>query len=257
LSLVSKEEKGFVAIGKGGRMYYEVKGAGEPILLIHGTPTSAFLWRKVVDELSSNYRVYSIDLPGWARSNEPDGFDYRLESYAGTIREFLERIGVESIILGVHDLGAVVGFAFLGRYPEFVSRLVILDTFAFLPLTKRLQWKAGYQFFLKIPLVGSPLHRLLWYLSVKKSDVFATLAFHDKKLATKELIQRYRELAISSEEADYRTFTVNGMDSIWGAVEKNLCNANIPTLIVWAENDVLFPISSAHQYHPPKSCIKT
>lgn len=240
MSLLNKQEKGFVTVDKGWRMYYEVKGTGEPIFLIHGTPTSAFLWRQVVDELSTYYRVYSIDLPGLARSGEPYNFDYKLESYAEAIRLFLEKIEIDKVTLGLHDIGAAVGFAFLGRYPELVSKLIILDTFAYLPFIKRLQWKVGYQFFLKIPLVGCLLHRLIWYLSVKKSDVFATLAFQNKKLATKELAQRYREFAINSEMADYKTFTVNGMDNIWGVVEKTSPKVNIPTLIVWAENDVLF-----------------
>lgn len=230
-------------------MYYEVKGAGEPILLIHGTPTSAFLWRKVVDELSAYYSVWTIDLPGWARSWEANNFDYRLESYAEAVKLFLEKVGIGKVILGIHDLGAAVGFAFLERYPEFISKLIIFDTFAYIPTAKKLQWKAGYQFFLRIPYAGSLLHRLLWYLSVRKSDIFATLAFYNKELATKELVERYRELAIDSERADYKTFVVNGMGSIWGVMEKNSHNVIVPTLIIWAENDVLFPVSAARKLH--------
>jgi len=54
----------FVPIN-GWCVHYEVKGEGEPIPLIHGTPTSSFLWRKQIDELSKYYRMYALDLPGW------------------------------------------------------------------------------------------------------------------------------------------------------------------------------------------------
>jgi pimeloyl-ACP methyl ester carboxylesterase len=138
---------------------------------------------------------------------------------------------------------------FYGRYPEMVSKLILFDTFAYLPFSMRLGWKALYRFFCGIPVTGSRFHRLIWYLSVKKNDVFATLAFYDKKLATKELVEKYRELAISSEIADYKTFTVNGMDSIWGAVEKNSFKVSVSTLILWAENDKLFPTSAAEKLH--------
>jgi pimeloyl-ACP methyl ester carboxylesterase len=81
---------------EGWKMYYGVKGSGEPILFLHGTPTSAFLWRKQVKELSKSYRVYAIDLPGWARSGKPDNFDYKLESYAEIIKKFLDKARKEN-----------------------------------------------------------------------------------------------------------------------------------------------------------------
>ena len=77
------------------------------------------------------------------------------------------------------------------------------------------------RFFLKIPIIGLLLHKLLWYAMVKKKDFFATLAFYNKKLATKDLVQKYRELAINSQMADFKTFTLNGMDAVTDAVESN------------------------------------
>ena len=233
----------------GWRIYYEVAGEGEPILFIHGTPTSSFLWRKQIDGLSKFYSVYALDLPGWARSGKPDNFDYELESYADIIRQFLSKLGKDQVILGVHDLGAAIGLTFLSKYPEMVSKLILFDTFAFMPFSKRLQWKALYGFFFRIPLLGVLLHRLVFDFGVRRTDFFATLAFYDKKLATKELVGKYRELVINSQRADYETFLANGMDGITGAVEKNLLKVAIPTLILWAENDFLFPISAAQKLH--------
>ena len=233
----------------GWRIYYEVAGEGEPILFIHGTPTSSFLWRKQIDGLSKFYSVYALDLPGWARSGKPDNFDYELESYADIIRQFLSKLGKDQVILGVHNLGAAIGLTFLSKYPEMVSKLILFDTFAFMPFSKRLQWKALYGFFFRIPLFGVLLHRLVFDIGVRRTDFFATLAFYDKKLATKELVGKYRELVINSQRADYETFLANGMDGITGAVEKNLLKVAIPTLILWAENDFLFPISAAQKLH--------
>ncbi|MCL5429333.1 MAG: alpha/beta hydrolase [Chloroflexi bacterium] len=227
------------------KLYYEGRGKGKAILFLHGTPTSAFLWRNQIKALSKSYRVYAIDLPGWARSEKPAGFDYKLSSYANILKQFLEKIGERKVILGIHDLGASIGMTFYGLYPEMVSKLILMDTFAYLPFLKRLGWKVLYQFLCKIPL----FHRALWYWSVRKSDIFATLAFYNKKLAVKELVENYRELAINSEIADYKTFTVNGMDGIWGAVERNSFKVTVPTLILWAENDTLFPTSAAKRLH--------
>jgi len=233
----------------GAKIFYVAKGRGKPILFIHGTPTSALLWRKQIKELSKSYRVYAIDLPGWARSEKPDGFDYKLDSYADIIKQFLDNVGEKKIILGIHDLGAAVGMTFYGRYPKMVSKLILFDTFAYLPFIRRLGWKTLYRFLCGMPVTGSMFHRLIWHLSVKKNDVFATLAFYDKKLATKKLVEDYRKLALNSEIADYKTFTVNSMDSVWGAVEKNSFKVSVPTLILWAENDMLFLTSAAEKLH--------
>ncbi|MBI4303688.1 MAG: alpha/beta hydrolase [Chloroflexi bacterium] len=230
-------------------LYCEEKGEGKPILFLHGTPTSSFLWRNQIDALAKHYRVYAIDLPGWARSGKPENFDYKLESYAEIVKQFLDKIGERKVILGIHDLGAAIGMTFYGRYPEMVSKLILFDTFAYLPFTRRLGWQALYHCLCGIPLAGGRFHRLLWFFSVKKSDVFASLAFYNKRLATKELVAAYRDLAVNSQIADYKTFTANGMDSIWGAVEENSFKVSVPTLILWAENDMLFPTSAARKLH--------
>lgn len=230
-------------------IYYEEKGKGETILFIHGTPTSAFLWRKQIEELSKKYHVLAIDLPGWARSEKPENFDFKLESYADIIKQFLDIIGENKIILSIHDLGGAIGMTFYSRYPQMVSKIILFDTFAYLSFSQKAGWKVLYEFLCGMPVVGSGIHRLIWYLSAKKSDIFATIAFYNKKLATKELVEEYRKLALNSEFADYKTFTTNGMDNIWGAVEKNSLKVKVPTLILWAENDMLFPTSAAQKLH--------
>lgn len=232
----------------GWKLYYEATGNGEPILFIHGTPTSAFLWRNQIKELSKSYRVYAIDLPGWARSGKPDNFDHKLESYADVIQQFLDKMGEKKVILGIHDLGAAVGMTFYSRYPERVSKLILFDTFAYMAPLMRFEWKVLYSFLFRIPILGDLLHRLVWVAASRWTDSFATLAFYDKKLATKELVEAYRELASGSREADYKTI-VGKLDAITGAVENNSFKVSVPTLIIWAENDMLFPTSAAERLH--------
>jgi haloalkane dehalogenase len=234
---------------RGYRIYYDAKGDGEAILFIHGTPTSSSLWRKQIDALSELYRVYALDLPGWARSGKPENFDYKLESYADILEQFLKKIGEEKVSLGIHDLGAAIGLTFLERHPEMVSKLILFDTFAYMRPSMRFAWKTLYSFFFRIPLLGDLFHRLVWVIGVRWTDSFATLAFYDKRLATKELVEKYRELARGSREADYKTIVGNSLDGITGAVEKKSLKVIVPTLILWAENDMLFPTSAAEKLH--------
>ena len=238
----------FVAIN-GWRVHYEAKGHDPPILLLHGIPTSSFIWRKQIDALSRHYRVYAPDLLGWGLSDKPSNFDYRIDSYAELINDFLSELGVENVVLGVHDLGGAIGLTFLARHPEKVSRLIILDTFAYLPSSKKLPWRVLYGFLYKLPLVGNSFNRLIWNMTTKRTDTFVTLAFHDKKLVTEDLVQKYRELNKETRLTDLNVLMANGIDGITSAVEENSLKVKVPTLILWAEQDMLFPPSAAEKLH--------
>ncbi|MCL5960204.1 MAG: alpha/beta fold hydrolase, partial [Chloroflexi bacterium] len=230
-------------------VYYEVQGEGEPVLLIHGIPTSSFIWRKQVAALSARFRVYAPDLLGWGQSDKPHDFDYTVGAYAEFVDAFLDQLGVRQVILGVHDLGGAIGLEFLRRHPDKVSRLIILDTFAHLPLAKKLPWTLLYGFLYRLPVVGSTLNRAVWSVAANWTDSFVTLAFNDKKLVSKELVAKYRELNRDTRLTDLRVLLANGIDGITGAVERNSLKVRIPTLIIWAENDALFPPSAANRLH--------
>lgn len=233
----------------GWKMYYEEKGEGETVLLLHGIPTSSYIWRAQIEALSKKYRVFAVDLLGWGLSDKPADFDYKIGSYVEIIDKFVESAGIKKMILIVHDLGGAVGLTFFAYHPEKISRLVILNTFAYMPLSKSLSWKMLYGFLYKLPFLGQLLNKLVWYLTVKKTDIFVTLAFYNKKLVTKELVKKYRELNRDTRLTDYRILMVNGIDGVTSAVEKNSLKVSIPTLILWAENDMLFPLSAAKKLH--------
>lgn len=231
------------------RVYYEMQGEGEPVLLLHGIPTGSFIWRHQIEALSKQYRVYAPDLLGWGHSDKPADFDYTISSYVEFVNGFLAEVNVDKAILIVHDLGGAIGLAFLGRYPEKVSRLVILDTFAYLTPWKRLPWAVPYGGLYRLPVFGHLLNRLVWEVSVRRTDMFVTLAFHDKTRVTRDLVDTYRELNRDTRLTDLRVLRSNGIGGVTGAVEQNSFNVRVPTLILWAENDLLFPPSVAFRLH--------
>ncbi|MBI4491635.1 MAG: alpha/beta hydrolase [Chloroflexi bacterium] len=240
-------------------IHYEVQGEGDPVLLLHGIPTSSFIWRRQIEALSGRFRVYAPDLLGWGSSDKPRDFDYTIRSYVECLHQFLAQVGLEKVVLGVHDLGGAIGLGFLGRSPEKVSRLIILDTFAYLPPVKYLLWAALYGLLYRLLVFGDPLNRLVWELAVRRTDTFVTLAFHDKSLVTRELVATYRTLNRDTRLTDLRVLSANGIAGLTGAVEHNSHNVRVPTLILWAENDVLFPPSAALRLHRniPGSILKT
>src|SRR5437762_1665572 len=88
---------------KYGDMFYEVKGArdAKPLLLIHGfgPGASSYEWRKNVDALSEQFRVFTLDLLGFGLSDHP-GIDYTAETFSDLISDFLkEAIGKPAVVV--------------------------------------------------------------------------------------------------------------------------------------------------------------
>jgi haloalkane dehalogenase len=110
---------------------YRELGSGPPVLLLHGWPTSSYLWREVMVPIAERNRVLAIDLPGFGGSDKPLGVRYGFELFERTLDGFLAALGVEEVGLAVHDLGGPVGLHWTVRRPGRVTRLAILNTLVY------------------------------------------------------------------------------------------------------------------------------
>src|SRR5918996_3022631 len=83
---------------------YRELGSGPPVLLLHGWPTSSFLWREVMRPIAERNRVVALDLPGFGASDKPLGVRYGFDLFGRTLDGFLEALGIDAVALAVHDL---------------------------------------------------------------------------------------------------------------------------------------------------------
>ena len=129
--LISEEfpfESQFVDV-LGSRMRYVDEGAGEStFLLLHGNPTSTYLWRNVIDHLTPKGRVVALDLIGFGESAKPE-IDYTFLDHSAYVDTFIEALELEDVILVVHDWGGAVGINYAARHPDNVVGLVFFETF--------------------------------------------------------------------------------------------------------------------------------
>jgi len=103
-------------------------GSGPPVLLLHGWPTSSYLWRNVMPPIAERNRVLALDLPGFGESEKPVGVTYDFEFFEGAIDEFLEEQGVDEVAIGVHDIGGPIGVHWALGQPERVTKIALLNT---------------------------------------------------------------------------------------------------------------------------------
>ncbi|MCO4769393.1 MAG: alpha/beta fold hydrolase [Deltaproteobacteria bacterium] len=116
---------------EGLRLHYLDGGAGEPVLLLHGWPTSSFLYRNVAPHIARGNRVLALDLPGFGKSDKPLDASYSFRFFDRILSGFLDAIEVPTVGLVVHDLGGPVGLHWLVGNPERVSRLGLLNTLVY------------------------------------------------------------------------------------------------------------------------------
>ena len=98
------------------------RGAGEPLVLLHGVATSRLVWRRVIERLAHDRRVIAVDVPGFGES-EPAGPGFDLDEVADRLAAGL---GLERFDLVGHSLGGAVAVATAARHPEAVRRLVLV-----------------------------------------------------------------------------------------------------------------------------------
>jgi pimeloyl-ACP methyl ester carboxylesterase len=101
------------------------------VLLLHGWPTSSFLWRHVIPALAERNRVIAVDLPGFGRSDKPLDASYSFGFYDRFLDGFLAEAGVETTGLAVHDIGGPIGLHWAARNSGRITRLALLNTLVY------------------------------------------------------------------------------------------------------------------------------
>jgi len=110
----------------GSQMHYIDEGEGDPILFLHGNPTSSYLWRNIIPHVTGMARVIAPDLIGMGRSDKPE-LDYRFLEHSTYVEGFIEALGLENITLVIHDWGSALGFHYARRHEDNVKAIAFME----------------------------------------------------------------------------------------------------------------------------------
>ena len=117
----------FEADGVGSRVWEE--GTGPAVVCLHGVPSSAFLYRKLLPELARHgLRGTAFDLPGLGLAERPAGYDYTWTGLGHFTAAAVDALELETFHLVVHDIGGPVGFELTAAMPERVRSITLLNT---------------------------------------------------------------------------------------------------------------------------------
>jgi haloalkane dehalogenase len=126
------------------RMAYHERGQGRPVLLLHGNPTSSYLWRDVIPELEGRGRLIAPDLIGMgdsAKLPNPGPDTYRFATHRKYLAGFIEAVigRTEPVVLVVHDWGSALGFDWANQHRDRVSGIAYMEALV-RPIASWDQW---------------------------------------------------------------------------------------------------------------------
>lgn len=224
----------------GGAIAYLEEGPanGEVVLLLHGMPTSSWLWRKVAPGLvSAGLRVVAPDLLGYGASDKPaDPALYEIPRQADRVVALLDALGIGRATLVVHDLGGAWGFELADRAPERISRLVVLNTAAY---------RDGFNPPTIVRIVGSPIGPLMLRMMRSRGLGIPMLASlfrqftGDPSVVTPEMVRGYWLPLHEGTTRPFRQF-VTSFEYTFGNLERwaaALRRLTVPALVIWGGKD--------------------
>ena len=109
-------------------MAYVDTGTGDPVVFLHGNPTSSYLWRNVIPHVEGIARCLAPDLIGMGESGKASGGSYRFRDHARYLDAWFEALGLtRDLTLVVHDWGSALGFDRAERHRASVRGLVYME----------------------------------------------------------------------------------------------------------------------------------
>ncbi|NOX31399.1 MAG: alpha/beta hydrolase [Actinobacteria bacterium] len=221
---------------KGGSVRWRRFGSGPPVVLCHGTPWSSFVWRSVIENLSTHRSVYAWDMIGYGQSDKVDG-DVSLASQGELLAALVCYWGLDAPDVVAHDYGGTVCLRAHLLHEMAVASFTLIDVVALRP------W-------------GSPFFQLV----AGHADVFAALPANLHEALLREYISGASGPGLLPDVLDclvapwlgdgqaafYRQIA-QADERFTAEVEAHYGDIDVPTLIVWGTADQWIPIDRAHR----------
>ena len=224
----------------GVNLHYQDTGPSKnatPILFLHGFGASLQTWDTWAQALSEDYRVISVDLPGFGLTGEDPSGIYTDQRSVEVLEAFLKELKIPKVVLVGNSMGGKLAWQFTARYPNQVSKLVLISPDGYA--------SPGIQYGKKpdVPAIAD-LYRYFF----SKTFLVMNLkpAYADPNTLNDALVNRYYDLMLAPG--------VRG--AILGRMQQtvlqdpvpSLSSIQVPTLLIWGEKDAFIPISNSNDY---------
>ncbi len=232
----------FIDIGD-ARLYYFAagsRGAGEPILLLHGFPTSSHLWSSLVPLLPPGHRVVVCDLLGYGRSDAPSVHDLSIHGHAARVLSLLDALSVDRAAIVGHDLGGAIAQSIAISAPGRVSRLGLCNSVGFN------QWPDRTANLAKATTSATRHFPPSWIVNAFKRALARGYVIPER--GSHSLDQYLRPFTTESGRDVFLRHVGSIDPAETAALSEGLRDIAIPTSVVWGMEDPFLPRELAEQF---------
>jgi pimeloyl-ACP methyl ester carboxylesterase len=222
----------------GARLYYYAagtRGSGNPVVFIHGFPTSGHLWSEVVSLMPPGHRVVVLDLLGYGRSDRPLSRAVDAGAHADRVVALLDELRIERACIVGHGFGGGVAQCIAVRHAGRVSHLALIDSIAFD------RWPIARLRVSRALLPLAPLVPPAFLLSRLRREV--ERGFGDRVRAARS-IDVYMRPFTGPEGALALAAHVKGLSAGDRNVHARLSSLDIPAVVVWGRRDRVLPLDT-------------
>lgn len=223
----------------GVRIHYQEKGAGAPLILLHGYTGSTFAWKDVFEPLSQQFRVIAVDLKGFGFSGKPDG-DYTRRAQGDLVVRLLDHLKIDRAIFCGSSMGGEVSMNAAVKHPNRVSALILVNSGGVTvggggSVTPGVtQW----------PVIGPALAALALTSDSLVRDGLR-MNFYDNSLVTDEQVAAYYR-PLKTRAGQHAAYLARAHGAI-NPIEPEINTIKQPTLIIWGADDELIPLEAGRR----------
>ena len=227
---------------RGFSIAYQTAGtAGTAVLLIHGLGASCRHWRRNIEALAQQHRVYAIDLIGFGESAKPkpgEAIHYRFETWGEQINDFCRDVIDEPVHIAANSIGCLVGLQAAVNQPEQIKSLALLDCALRLQHERKLNWYRRIVFPRVQKLLTHPAIGHFFFSKLAQPQVIRKAllkAYSRKEAVTDELVEILLKPAQDEGAADVFLSFITYSKGV--LPEDLLPQVQVPVLIAWGTDD--------------------
>ena len=215
------------------KLHHREAGDGPAVVLLHGWPTSSFLWREVMKPIARDHRVIAPDLPGFGASPKPADAKYTFAFFEDALDELLEDLGVGETAIAGHDIGGPIALHWALWRPERVTRIALLNTLVYPELSD-----AALQFVRACTTPG--LREQL--TSDAGLAAAMRLGVADESVVTDEVIAGVTAPFATEEDRLALANAGVGLElDVVASMERELPSLRVPLRVIYGEQDRILP----------------
>ncbi len=218
----------------------QIRGKGQPIILLHDAQNSLQTWSEWSSALSDKYQVISVDLPGFGLTGPHPMGSYSAFMYVDFLDSLVHTLGLNRFYLAGNGLGAQIAWQFAAEKPAHVDKLILLSPPGF--EKKSASWVNM--------LASAPIiNRVIWNLTPRSFvRIYLEDVYADDALVTESLVDRYFDLLLRSGNRKAFTDRASVQDNRPPA-DDLIKKIIAPTLIIWGAEDTRISPEYAYEFH--------